>query len=919
MRFRFTRSRSCGAAPWFSIPPFRYAGWAAVCVLLLGAGFAFAQEKKEELPPDVARAVRDGMAETLEAKFKGGRNAEEVHLIAQAYANRARRARTASERAAALDKAEAQYRRWIEQLGRRLGGVPDARAVVALAQAGVEYAGVLMGLRVANELDEFELTAGQRGDRAVLRTALEAALQLYDETSLIVDPLHAQLFAREDEFLAAGLYDPIANLKLDIAFNRGWANYYLALIEENEKARTEHLRAAERNFRELLDTGQAGQMLYQCHLGLGMVQRELKDYDAAERSIGRALQEDTDPAVAAQARCELARCHMASGKFNEARTVLAPLLRQEPDDTQQRAERYYLNLAHLLDAYSYLREADALDAQSADSVARAALARQAERARQTGIAKFNRLTRRGGSWPALVQLYIAASVDLKADPAELSPAELLYSARLLSEGGKHNEALQRLLAALARPQYQPGAERDEDARQIGSQLLLEQGRVYYRLDRLREAAETFDRLAREYRGQDVAPQAATFAYQLWAEAARKSKAPADYAKLAEVLLNLLQSFPDHPERKEAEWLLPVSLQAAEQYEQAAAEFEKLGRAGRRAEEARFRALLCRRMALEATQSALADGEFAQQAERLGREFTSYAGKLAAQLREADRTASRELAPFAAEAQVNAAELLSLDQVAEHEAALETLRDFEAQFPESELIGRVLSTRIRAYRGLRQFAQAGRMLERYLQNVSPEQAGVVLASLARGMQQEVAALQAQGQAERAKALAAESLQTFEQLENWLRKEPKRADQLPAVSFGRAEMLLTAGQAEEAERVARELLQDAPQNGAFQHLLARSLTAQLGENAPAEARTAAQEAWGALLADPNIRQRAPERFWEARYHWLAQHLALGKAEEVDQAIKQEQIWYPDLGGPPWKDKLLELRRQAREQLGVGADAP
>ena len=50
--------------------------------LLLTARPSLAQEE-ESLPPDEARALRDGMAETLEAKYRGGRNAAELHAPAR--------------------------------------------------------------------------------------------------------------------------------------------------------------------------------------------------------------------------------------------------------------------------------------------------------------------------------------------------------------------------------------------------------------------------------------------------------------------------------------------------------------------------------------------------------------------------------------------------------------------------------------------------------------------------------------------------------------------------------------------------------------------------------------------------------------------------------------------------------------------
>ena len=309
----------------------------------------------------------------------------------------------------------------------RGGGATDA---VALASARVEYAGALMGLHAAGELDQFEITAGQRGDRKKLITTLEAAHAQYVEATKIVTELYEGRAEREDEYLAAGIYDTIIQLCLDIAFNQAWAEYYIGLVEpEDQRKRGEALRAAEQGFQELVDTGRTGQMLFQCHLGLAMAQREQGRYEDARRNFARALSEGVDEVVEAQARCELARCHIADHRFAEARTVLAPLLAGNADDVPdaRRATRFYMNLAQLLDANSHLIEADAIRAEAQNSTAKKAILRQAERARETGLARLNRLAAKGGPWPAVVQLYITASVSLRTRPEDLSSTELLFT------------------------------------------------------------------------------------------------------------------------------------------------------------------------------------------------------------------------------------------------------------------------------------------------------------------------------------------------------------------------------------------------------------------------------------------------------------------------------------------------------------
>ena len=41
-----------------------------------------------------------------------------------------------------------------------------------------------------------------------------------------------------------------------------------------------------------------------------------------------------------------------------------------------------------------------------------------------------------------------------------------------------------------------------------------------------------------------------------------------------------------------------------------------------------------------------------------------------------------------------------------------------------------------------------------------------------------------------------------------------------------------------------------------------------------------------------------------------LRAGAADDVLQAITQEKIWYPLMGGPPWQERFEALYAQARD---------
>jgi hypothetical protein len=80
-------------------------------------------------------------------------------------------------------------------------------------------------------------------------------------------------------------------------------------------------------------------------------------------------------------------------------------------------------------------------------------------------------------------------------------------------------------------------------------------------------------------------------------------------------------------------------------------------------------------------------------------------------------------------------------------------------------------------------------------------------------------------------------------------------------------------------------------------------------------AAREAWEALLKDPELRTRAPSRYWEARYHHLSLMAREGKSAEVAKAIASERVWYPEMGGPRWNQRFENLQRSAAATAGLG----
>lgn len=857
--------------------------------------------------------VREGMVEALQSRFRGGRTPDELRLLALAQANRATRISDDRRRQRAFKDAETRYLAWISAVERDRESEALQRSVNAAA-ARVAEAGMILSKWAVVDLDEFELTAGKRGETRRLLDLLLKARTLYEQAAGVIMPLAVELRTGErgleDRYLALGIYDAILRLRLDIRFNLAWTNLYLGIVDpKNTARRAAGLRSAERDFQELVDSDQGGETAARCQLGLAMTLREQGRYDEAGRYFDLAQEDAPDPALAAQVRYERARSEIRRGRFEEARVMLRPLVQKDPERLapQDRPARFYINLAHLWEANSYLQEALRLREAAEASSARRAVLLRAKHAREIGLRKMNRLAARGGGWPALVQLFVSGTIDLNVDKETLTPAELLFAARQYSERKKYRHALIHLKEAAGREKVAPD---------LAAEILFELGVCHYCCHDMREAAEVFERMTREHHGHAKSAKAVSYAYQLWADLAEESKRPEDFLRLAEVLRHLLESFPEHEERGEAVWWLPVALQAGGNYGEAIVRFGSLPADSPHHEEAQYRRALCGRSLFEAERASLSPSQLRARAKQVTSLLESYA-------RQAFERADRARDPpvvleWSATGLVSAAEVHASVGIGQHRRALELLDGFEQHYPGSGQIGRVLAVRINAHSALQQYEEAARVVELFLQTVASEQAGGTLASVARGMQEEVDRLERKGDLEAARKLAAQSLPTFEQLETWVQADPDRAKYQDAVWYGLARMRYVAGQYQAAQELVAQLLQKDDRDGNYQRLNALVLTAALGEKASEEQIAQARAAWGAMLRDPALRSAVPERYWEARYHYLELWLREGAAAEVENAIRQERVWYPELGGVRWEQKLNGLYDRAVARLGSGAAA-
>ena len=70
--------------------------------------------------------------------------------------------------------------------------------------------------------------------------------------------------------------------------------------------------------------------------------------------------------------------------------------------------------------------------------------------------------------------------------------------------------------------------------------------------------------------------------------------------------------------------------------------------------------------------------------------------------------------------------------------------------------------------------------------------------------------------------------------------------------------------------------------------------------------------------SLRKTAPKLFWEARYNYLEIKFRAGDAATVAKGIKEQRVWSPELGGPPWAEKLVDLMNRAAAKAGIDLEA-
>jgi tetratricopeptide (TPR) repeat protein len=894
-----------------------------------GAGSDLPKEPDDRLSPKMERRLQEcieqGRPQEAATLLKDQPLMYRVY-VARAYAQAGLAAEPPKQREHCFGRAVKEYRTVIA-LQQDPQWFRGERRRFEIAQWRIELGDIILRHWSAPDLDRYEITSGLDFDRPRLTNRLREAHETYAGAGPILEDLMIGLRTQEEKYLLLGIATKIAVLREQQELNGAWATLYLAMVQEEGEAedRNALLADALSTFDAVGRTAKDSARKHSALLGAGIALSQARRNGEAEAAFDRLIQSTAPLAVSARARFEKARSLIQARRFTQARNELDVLAAIPKTDLSgdNAGAAFYVQLAPLIRAATYLLEAK--KDVGGDPEPRKKLD-------DTGRSQLAELSAQGGMWPEIVQIYLEAYAGEKRSLTDLTDLELRIKAGRLMGGKDYAGAVEALTVLLSRASTKE--------HHVETQFNL--GVCYFQLQDLRRAAEAFSATAKMAPPGEVREKAAEHAYRSWCQLANESKAPEDYRRLGEACDLLAEQLPRQRLASEAVWIAALARQEAGDYAAAALAYAKVPPASERYWPARRNMARCKQAVYDALSTTTSPARRRRTAEEAAEAWRRLAEDLvAAKVADGDyHPGMVETQASAVEARLAAAALLAGSDLRAFEECLRLLDD-------QPLTGRVAALRIRCYRGLGNLKAANSVLEKFLQQegrngvetaeeaTSTTQPSAILGALiglAAEMEDEVARLRASGRDVEATRTAAEAAETIRQLLEWLQGQPRYHQHIPAIRFGLVKAVAQAGRPEEALAQLEQLIAEKPDEGEYlrtaarlQEDVARGLAGADGavSDQPNDRQQAALDRaeafWARLLKAPTLRSRAPEVYWEARYHWLEHQLRHGRAAEVARGIESEKAWYPDLGGPPWQARLLELAGRAEQASRKGQAQP
>jgi len=448
------------------------------------------------------------------------------------------------------------------------------------------------------------------------------------------------------------------------------------------------------------------------------------------------------------------------------------------------------------------------------------------------------------------------------------------------------------------------------------EVLFNVGVAHYRRGRSVEAAVKFLSVGRDHRDFEKALSGATLAAQICA----KLHARPEFAQnrqlsdlYLETLAVVVTQYPKTQEARYWRFFYAQLLDELYQFDAAAAQYVLVDAEHERYIESVFLRVRCLARALQRRAGDDPDDRLdlrrrTNEFTTAQREFIALASSGSAAESNQERTA--QLRSLSARAMLILAEVQVLPHVGRTAKALETLEEFEAEFPdETELVGRVLRARLVAYEKLGRLEEAARAIPAYIA-ADPDGAGPTLQSLYRAMVADIDRFEEAGRPDQAQSKARAALLLAKQITDWSKSadDPAINDRLLALQL--AEANLRAGFFEQARALfaAHLGVDDKPLDldaiGDHRALLgyAESLY-KLGKYVPA--LPLFNHLAVSLPVGDTLHFRMLLRDLQCR-------TALNHPpEDVIKVIEQKQYLHPDMGGPELKKAFQELLRENRKR--------
>ncbi|MCG8406049.1 MAG: tetratricopeptide repeat protein [Phycisphaerales bacterium] len=871
-------------------------------------------ESDDRLPREERRLVsgliQRGMPELVEMLLVDYPPIHRV-FVARAYAKAGIDEKSPDHGESFFAKAAEEYRKIIG-LARRADWLRGERRRFKLTAWRVEFGDMILRHWIVPELDRFEITSGQDFDREKVFRLLEEAYSSYIEAGEMLKDLDIGLRTDEERYLLLGIADKITALLAQQELNVAWAGLYLGMMSPDDAPeRWRHFNRSLSAFDLISHAAQDSNRKYNALLGAGIALRELRRFDEAVSVFDRIFDSTASRALTTRASYEKARTLILADRFDLARRELDRLALQ-PTRRLGRNEAgalFYVRLAPLIHAYTYIRQAQVSNGPED----------RRKEYQQKAKSELNELYERGEPWSSMARIYLDAMIGKKRDLEELTGTELAMTAAGMMAKQEYKQAIRAWKLLL----------QQDDAKQQHHKARFNLGVCFFQTGELRAAAEVFLSEAKTQSRSTITEKTFEYAYRCWRELAASAKSREDYLKLAEASALLAKELPGHRLAEEASWVAALALEEAGEYLEARVAYGRVPRPSVNYWPARRNMARCWQRLYEALPTDATASHRQRNARRVADAWLKLAEGLAA-LGDSKSAGSGErpkgkdedFRSPAVDAEVRATWINEARLAAAAVMASEDLREYEAcqslldQMPRS---ARVLGLHIRCLQGKGDIKQANRVLEGYLKQDSGAELGSVLVGLAAEMELEIQRLRQEGRRGEAKRMAIETIPTIRHLLDWVQARPKQKKHLSIVRFSLIKTLVQAEEYEEATGQLDALITENPKNGTYIRtaaLLQEDIAKSGAVSVRGGALDQAESLWAKLLTDPSLRTTAPAHYWEARYHWLKHQLRHGHAAAVVKGIESEKAWRPDLGGPPWQGRLLDLAEQA--QARVEADS-